>query len=212
MAAPPPRSWRLTQASTNYLISTSPTLLSHPFLQFAFSHKDMYWAKPLPASDLALLLSSSLNLGLYIMHARFPAAKSISEPSSPREESPTVSLSGADDDILAEENGDFPDPSEAELEQIGFARFITDHVTTFYLTDVFVTQEYRGKGLAKWLIACCEEIMSEKPHLRRALLMASPGDGVQFYQRELGMTDIAEESAKTVCMTRRKYDEKKTVE
>jgi GNAT superfamily N-acetyltransferase len=37
-------------------------------------------------------------------------------------------------------------------EQIGFARLITDQATFGYLADVFVDKEYRGQGLAKWLM------------------------------------------------------------
>ncbi|KEQ90114.1 hypothetical protein M438DRAFT_263439 [Aureobasidium pullulans EXF-150] len=81
------------------------------------------------------------------------------------------------------------------LEQVGFARFVTDHVTVYYLTDVYVAPEYRGKGLGKWLIKCCREILDSKPHLMRAMLMASPGEGKEFYEKNLGMRDIQEEIA-----------------
>jgi len=37
-------------------------------------------------------------------------------------------------------------------EQIGFARMVTDKATFAYLADVFILEEYRGKGLSKWLI------------------------------------------------------------
>jgi len=36
--------------------------------------------------------------------------------------------------------------------QVGFARVITDHATFGYLADVFIIEEYRGKGLSKWLM------------------------------------------------------------
>jgi GNAT superfamily N-acetyltransferase len=38
--------------------------------------------------------------------------------------------------------------------QIGFVRVISDYATVAYLGDVFVLPEYRGVGLAKWLIDC----------------------------------------------------------
>src|SRR5574339_676956 len=37
-------------------------------------------------------------------------------------------------------------------EQIGFARMITDRATFAYLADVFIIEEYRGRGLSKWQI------------------------------------------------------------
>jgi GNAT superfamily N-acetyltransferase len=55
------------------------------------------------------------------------------------------------------------------LKQIGFARVITDHATFAYVADVFVTEKFRGNGLAKWLM---ETIMDhpELQGLRRWLL------------------------------------------
>ena len=38
--------------------------------------------------------------------------------------------------------------------QIGFARVISDYATFAYLGDVFVLPEFRGRGLAKWLMEC----------------------------------------------------------
>jgi GNAT superfamily N-acetyltransferase len=35
---------------------------------------------------------------------------------------------------------------------IGFARVVTDYATFAYLGDVFILNEYRGKGLSKWLM------------------------------------------------------------
>ena len=38
-------------------------------------------------------------------------------------------------------------------EQVGFARVVTDRATFAYLCDVYVLEEYRGRGLARWLMA-----------------------------------------------------------
>jgi len=38
--------------------------------------------------------------------------------------------------------------------QIGFARVISDYTTFAYLADVFIIEEYRNKGLSKWLMEC----------------------------------------------------------
>jgi len=37
--------------------------------------------------------------------------------------------------------------------QVGFARVVTDRATYAYLCDVYVLEEHRGRGLAKWLMA-----------------------------------------------------------
>jgi GNAT superfamily N-acetyltransferase len=38
--------------------------------------------------------------------------------------------------------------------QVGFARVISDYATFAYLADVFILEEYRGRGLSKWLMQC----------------------------------------------------------
>jgi GNAT superfamily N-acetyltransferase len=38
--------------------------------------------------------------------------------------------------------------------QIGLARVVTDRATFAWLCDVFVLEEYRGRGLSKWLMGC----------------------------------------------------------
>jgi GNAT superfamily N-acetyltransferase len=61
--------------------------------------------------------------------------------------------------------------------QIGFARVITDHATFAYLGDVFVLNEYRGRGLSKWLM----EIIVGHPDLqglRRWLLATLDAHGL----------------------------------
>ena len=47
-------------------------------------------------------------------------------------------------------------------QQVAFARVITDRATFGYLSDVFVLQEHRGKGLGKWLI----QSICDHPDLR----------------------------------------------
>jgi GNAT superfamily N-acetyltransferase len=46
--------------------------------------------------------------------------------------------------------------------QIGFARVVTDKATFGYLADVFVDENYRGKGLGKWLM----EVIMAYPDLQ----------------------------------------------
>jgi GNAT superfamily N-acetyltransferase len=36
--------------------------------------------------------------------------------------------------------------------QVGFTRVITDKATFGYLADVFIDEEYRGRGLSKWMM------------------------------------------------------------
>ncbi len=53
--------------------------------------------------------------------------------------------------------------------QIGFARLISDFATMGYIADVFIVEEYRGRGLAKWLMACITGL-PELQGLRRWML------------------------------------------
>lgn len=39
-----------------------------------------------------------------------------------------------------------------EDRQIGFARVVSDQATFAYVGDVFVLEEFRGRGLSKWLM------------------------------------------------------------
>ena len=36
--------------------------------------------------------------------------------------------------------------------QVGLARVISDYATFAYLCDVYILEDYRGKGLGKWLM------------------------------------------------------------
>ncbi|MCX6169466.1 MAG: GNAT family N-acetyltransferase [Ignavibacteriales bacterium] len=38
--------------------------------------------------------------------------------------------------------------------QIGFARVVTDRASFGYIADVFIIEEYRKRGLSKWLMKC----------------------------------------------------------
>ena len=53
--------------------------------------------------------------------------------------------------------------------QIGFARVVTDKATFGYLADVFIDENYRGKGLSKWLMEVIM-IYPELQGLRRWML------------------------------------------
>lgn len=44
--------------------------------------------------------------------------------------------------------------AESGKRQAGFVRIITDYATFAYVCDVFVLDEYRGRGLGVWLMEC----------------------------------------------------------
>ena len=61
--------------------------------------------------------------------------------------------------------------------QVGFARIVTDRATFALLSDVFILEPHRGKGLSKWLMGCVvghEDLQG----LRRWLLLTSDAHGL----------------------------------
>jgi GNAT superfamily N-acetyltransferase len=71
-------------------------------------------------------------------------------------------------------------------EQIGFARIVTDKATFAYLGDVFIVNEYRGRGLSKWLM----EVIISHPELQglRRWVLATR-DAHELY-RKFGFDDL----------------------
>ena len=72
--------------------------------------------------------------------------------------------------------------------QVGYARVITDYATFAYLADVFILEEFRGRGLSKWLM---EVILSygEIQELRRWFLATT--DAHKLYEK-FGFTSLKE--------------------
>lgn len=64
--------------------------------------------------------------------------------------------------------------------QVGFARIITDQASFAYLCDVFIDENYRGKGLGKWFI----EMILEHPGLQdlRRIMLATR-DAHKLYEK-----------------------------
>ena len=62
-------------------------------------------------------------------------------------------------------------------QQVGFARVITDKATFAYLSDVYVLEPHRGKGLSKWLLEVIQG-HGELQGLRRFLLATRDAHGL----------------------------------
>ncbi len=60
---------------------------------------------------------------------------------------------------------------------IGFARVVSDKATFAYIGDVFVLEEYRGRGLSKWLMQVIVEY-PELQGLRRWVLATRDAHGL----------------------------------
>lgn len=70
--------------------------------------------------------------------------------------------------------------------QIGFARVITDGATFAYLADVFIDENFRGRGLSKWLLECIMTYPSLQG-LRRFMLATKDAHGLY---RQFGFTSL----------------------
>ena len=69
----------------------------------------------------------------------------------------------------------------------GFARVITDHATFAYLSDVFVLDAHRGRGIGTWFM----EVVMAHPdlqNLRRWMLATADAHGLY---RKVGFTELS---------------------
>jgi ribosomal protein S18 acetylase RimI-like enzyme len=71
--------------------------------------------------------------------------------------------------------------------QVGFARVVTDRATFAYLSDVYILEAYRGRGLARRLM---DAVMAhpDLQGLRRFSLTTRDADGLY---RRYGFADLA---------------------
>jgi N-acetylglutamate synthase-like GNAT family acetyltransferase len=74
---------------------------------------------------------------------------------------------------------------------IGFARVVTDYATFAWLADVYVLEEFRGRGLSKWLM----EVIMAHPQLQglRRWVLATR-DAHELYRR-FGFTALEQPAA-----------------
>ena len=80
---------------------------------------------------------------------------------------------------------------------IGFARIITDFVTTFYLMDVVIEEAYRGQGIGRMLM---DEIMKDVGNLYGILHTDS---AMRFYERYGFVVTAMSESGECIMERRR---------
>ncbi|MEO8234847.1 MAG: GNAT family N-acetyltransferase [Flavobacterium sp.] len=71
--------------------------------------------------------------------------------------------------------------------QIGFCRVITDYVIFAYVMDVFITEEYRGKGYSSILI---EKMMNE-PKLKEVKIWRLATSDAHFLYEKFGFNALA---------------------
>ena len=135
--------------------------LVHEFLA-----RRSYLAHGIPRPVVARSIAHSLCFGLYELSASATGATGATGAAPPTQ----------------------PGRPRADARQIGFARVVTDRATFAWLADVFVVEEHRGRGLAKWLV----EVLLAHPDLqglRRFVLATRDAHGL--YAR-FGFAPLAE--------------------
>lgn len=74
--------------------------------------------------------------------------------------------------------------------QIGLARVVTDYAVVAYLCDVFIHEDYRGRGLGQWLV---QSVLSHPDlmQVRRWLLATNDAHGLyrRFGFKELDQVE-----------------------
>jgi len=76
---------------------------------------------------------------------------------------------------------------ENDKKLVGFARVISDLAIVSYLADVFLFEEYRGRGLGKWLVECT----LDHPKLQTTRWLLQTRDMQNLY-RKVGFLDADE--------------------
>lgn len=76
---------------------------------------------------------------------------------------------------------------------VGFARVITDYATVYYLSDVYIDEEFRGRGLGKKIL---EWIILREDKLSGINGLLKTKDAVDLYKK------FGFEECKVVCMVR----------
>lgn len=71
--------------------------------------------------------------------------------------------------------------------QIGFARVITDYVVFAYLMDVFIDENYRGRGYSTQLIAA----MMNEPTLQQVKIWRLATSDAHFLYNKFGFNALA---------------------
>jgi len=63
--------------------------------------------------------------------------------------------------------------------QMGFARVVSDHATFSWICDVFVEEEFRKRGLGKWLLEC----VTAHPSVKNSRSFLGTADAHGLYEK-----------------------------
>jgi GNAT superfamily N-acetyltransferase len=72
-------------------------------------------------------------------------------------------------------------------QQVGFARVVTDYAAFAWISDVLVLEDYRGRGLSKWML---ETIIAHPALQNLRLWLLGTKDAHELYARYAGFTMV----------------------
>lgn len=72
--------------------------------------------------------------------------------------------------------------------QVGFLRVVTDRAVYAYLCDIVIDEQYRGRGMGKWMLQCVFE-HPDLLHLKRWSLVTK--DAHDFY-KQFGFKELSD--------------------
>jgi ribosomal protein S18 acetylase RimI-like enzyme len=70
-------------------------------------------------------------------------------------------------------------PKNGPVKQVGFARIVSDLVRFSWIGDVFILEEYRNRGLSKWLMS----VITEHPKLKGTSFQLATRDAHSLYAK-----------------------------
>ncbi|KAH6617973.1 hypothetical protein B0J18DRAFT_459086 [Chaetomium sp. MPI-SDFR-AT-0129] len=193
----PPNNSSATKKNTTtvtYTISTDPALIQPEAVQAAFATDMIYWARPFDEEELRVCLRTSLCLGLYVHddgdgdgdEQKQDGQKQQQQQEEEQETNPGLT----ETETTQPEKGPEGEKQPPKMQMIGLSRLITDTVTFAYLTDVYVLPAHQNRGLARWMMACLDQILNSWPNLRRCLLFTSGEGAVRLYEQTLGAREV----------------------
>jgi GNAT superfamily N-acetyltransferase len=160
----------------NWVITADPTRIDRSAVH-DFLSRQAYWSRGIPRVRVERALDHSLCFGALAADATDAATAALTAQTA--QTAQTARTGPAPDAAATADSADAP--------LIGFARVVTDQATFAYLCDVYVLPAWRGRGVARALLAA---ILAhpQLQGLRRLLLFTRDAHGLYAGQ---GFTPLA---------------------
>ncbi|KAK2731435.1 hypothetical protein FQN57_003445 [Myotisia sp. PD_48] len=177
--------------ATRFLLSMDKSLISAAAINKEYAKDYISWANPLPEEVVQQIIDGSVTFGMY----KCLIDQEKTTASNEGEQAPSLETNNLEERSCPTTVSNW---SPHQLEQIGFARLVTDQVTFFYLADVYIQPQYQGSGLGTWMLQSIDEVLLSMPHLRRFILVATGERGARYYAKNMNMAILGETGSMVV--------------